>query len=881
MKKILKITGIIIVLAIVFLAAAPFLFKGSLENIVKRTINENLNATVAWEGLDLSLLKSFPDAALTITDFSVTNNAPFEGDTLVSGKSLKLNMGITQLFKKSDESIQVDGLLLNESLINIKIDSLGNANYDIAVKKEVIPSEAPSADKGSFSFALKNYEIKDSRINYLDESSKTFLILTDVNHKGTGDLSESITQLDTHTEANATFRIDKAEYLNKTSITLDAGFELDLENQKYSFLENVSKINELPLTFDGFIKINETNSEIDISFKTPSSDFKNFLAVIPKTYVKELDGVTTTGNFTIDGAVNGIIDEVHIPRLDIKVASDNASFKYPDLPKAVRNISINAELKNDTGLVKDTYLNIGGMTFNIDDELFSLSGSVKNFTENALVNLVIKGTLNLANIEKVLPVELEQDLTGIFKADINTSFDMQSVEKEQYQNIKNNGTASLTDFNYSDEAFNNPISISSAAIEMSPGNIKLNNFEATSGETDINATGTIQNLIPWIMEKQDLKGNFLVNSNIFNVNDFMSSEEKGTGSGKATTPSGNTEESSVKIPDFLDATIDFTAKKVLYDNVILENTKGRVTIKDEAASLNNVTSRIFGGDIAFSGNVDTKKAIPTFGMNLDLQKVDIEESFEQLAFLKYIAPISKALNGNINTVIKLNGQLNGDLTPNLATLAGDLIANILSAEVNTKSTPLLTTLSENLSFLDKDKLTLKDVKTAINFSDGKIIVKPFDFNIEGVKITAGGSHGLNKSIDYNLTMNVPAKYLGGEVNSLLAKLDPEEANSMMVSLPVGLKGNFTNPKVSLNTKAAINSLTQTLVAKQKEQLLNQGTDILTSIISGGKKPKVSISTGTNTTTNNTTQQATEVVTDILGGLFGKKKKKKDTIKSGN
>ena len=877
MKKFFKITGIVVLLTIVLLAAAPFLFKGSLEKIVKRTINENLNATVAWEGLDLSLIKSFPDAALTISNFSVINNAPFEGDTLVSGKSLKLNMGITQLFKKSNEAIQVDGLFLKESLVNIKVDSLGNANYDIAVKKEGNASEPTSADEGSFSFALKNYEIKDSRINYLDESSKTFLILTDVNHIGKGDLSKAISQLETNTEANATFQIDKTEYLNKTSIILDADFELDLENQKYSFLENVAKINELPLTFDGFIKINETNSELDISFKTPSSDFKNFLAVIPKTYVKELDGVTTTGNFSIDGALKGTIDETHIPRMDIKIASDNASFKYPDLPKAVRNISMNAELKNDTGLVKDTYLNIGGMTFKIDDELFSLSGSIKNFTENAFVNLVVKGTLNLANIEKVLPVELEQELTGIIKADVNTSFDMRSVEKEQYQNIKNSGTLSLTDFNYSDEAFNNPISISSAAIKMIPGNIRLNNFEATSGQTDINATGTIRNLIPWIMEKQDLKGNFLVNSNTFNVNDFMSSEEKDTGSGNSTTPGGNSEEASVKIPDFLDATIDFTAKKVFYDNVVLEDTKGRVTIRDEAASLSNVTSKIFGGNIAFSGDVDTKKSVPTFGMNLDLQKVDIGESFQQLDFLKYIAPISKALNGNINTIIKLNGELNGDLTPNLETLAGDLVANILSAEINTNSTPLLAALGENLSFIDKDKLMLKDVTTALDFSDGKIVVKPFDFNIEDIKITAGGSHGLDKSIDYNLDMDVPAKYLGTEVTNLLAKLDPEEAKSMMISLPVGLKGSFTNPQVSVNTKAAINSLTQTLVAKQKEELLNQGTDILSDLISGGSKPNDSISTGTNTST----QQTSEVVTDILGGLFGKKNKKKDTIKSGN
>lgn len=881
MKKTLKVIGIIIVLVIVFLAAAPFLFKGSLEKIVKRTINENLNATVAWDGLDLSLFRSFPEATLTISNFSVINKAPFEGDTLASGTYLRLNMGVTQLFNKSDEAIQVDGLLLNESFLHIKIDSLGNANYDIALKKEENASEASSTDQGSFSFSLKDYEIKDSQITYSDATSNTFLLLTDLNHKGKGDLSAAKSQLETYSEANATFRIDNTEYLSKNSISLDADFDLDLENQKYSFLENEARINALALAFNGFIKINEENNELDISFKTPSSDFKNFLAVIPKTYVKELDGVTTTGNFTIDGTLKGIIDETHIPMMDIKIASDNASFKYPDLPKAVRNISINAELKNNTGLVKDTYLNIGRMTFKIDDEPFNLSGTIKNLIENALVNLEIKGTLNLANIEKVLPVELEQPLTGIFKADVTTSFDMQSVEKEQYQNIKNNGSASLTGFKYSDEAFNNPFSISSAAIQMSPGNIKLLNFEAISGQTDMHATGTIKNLIPWILEKQDLKGNFLVNSDLFNVNDFMSSEEKSVGSAKTATTDDNSEEASVKIPDFLDATMDFTAKKVVYDNLVLENTKGTVRIKDEVASLSNVTAKIFGGDIAFSGNIDTKKPIPTFGMNLDLQKIDIEESFKQLDFLKYIAPISKALNGNINTTIKLNGDLNKNLTPNLSTLAGNAMANIISAEVNLNSTPLLTSLNQNLGFLNQEDLTLKDVKTSLDFSNGRINVKPFDFKIKDIKITAGGSHGLDKSIDYNLAMDVPAKYLGSEVNNLLAKLDSEEAKSMIISLPVGLKGSFTNPQVSVNTNSAINSLTQKLLAKQKEELLNQGTDILSDLISGGTKPNDSISTGTNTSTNTTTQQATEVVTDILGGLFGKKKKKNDTIKSGN
>ncbi len=876
MKKFFKIIGIILVLLIIFLAAAPFLFKGTFEKLIKQNIDKNVNADVSWQAFDLSLFKDFPNAALIINDFSVVNRAPFTGDTLASGKELRLNMGITQLLKGGNDAIKIDGLTFDEAFVNIKVDSLGNANYDIGVENKNTVGTNNEASSEGFTFNLQRYELINSRINYLDESTKTFLMLKNVNHTGKGDFSVNQSELETITTALVSFKIDNVEYLSENSVTLDALFQLDIENQKYTFLENEAKINELPLTFNGYVQVNETNNEIDISFKTPSSDFKNFLAVIPKEYVKNLDGVTTTGNFTVEGNLKGIVDDTYIPKMDIKVRSDNASFKYPDLPKAVKNISISADLLNTTGLLKDTYLDIGGLTFKIDDQIFKTSGSIKNLTQNALINLAIQGTLDLANIERVLPIELEQDLSGIFKADVTTSFDMASVENEQYQNIKTNGTASLSNFIYTNAAFNNPIEISNAAITMSPGNIQLNELKAKTGSTDVQGTGTIQNLIPWIMAKQDLKGRFNIKSNTFDLNDFMAAETTSSGQ-KASNTNVSLTDDSIKIPDFLDATLDFQANKVIYDDVVLEDAKGTVGIKNETANLSNVTSRIFGGTIALAGNVNTQNKVPTFAMDLDLSKIDIDESFGKLALLKYIAPVAKALDGNLNTTIKLSGELDENFTPKLATIAGSALAQILTAEVNPAQAPLLSKLGEKVSFLNLDRLSLKDVTTALSFKDGNIEVQPFTFDVKGVKITAGGTHGLDKSVNYNLSMDVPAKYLGGEVSSLLAKLDPAEANAMTVSLPVGITGTMTNPQINLNTESAVKALTQKLIDKQKQDLKDKGTDILKDIIGGSSKPKDSSGT-TKTDPVNTT---TEVVKDIFGDLFGNKKKKKDSVKGGN
>lgn len=879
MKKTFKIIGIVLGVLIVLLIAAPFLFKGSLEKMLNKAINENLNATVSWESLDLSLLRSFPDASLKVKGFSVINKSPFEGDTLASGKSLSMDMGIMQLFKSKD--LKIDGFTIDGALLNIKVDSLGNTNYDITLEDES-DSKSTSDDEG-FTFELQQYEIKNSRIHYSDETLNTFIVLDEVQHKGKGDLSEDISTLKTYTETVASFKMDDTQYLTNHKIALDATFEIDLNNMKFSFLDNEGKINELPLVFNGYVQMNEDNNEVDLTFKTPSSDFKNFLAIIPEEYVKQISDVKTTGDFVVDGVIKGIVDDVHIPTMDIKITSNNASFKYPDLPKTVDNITMDVQLMNETGLLKDTYLNIPKVTFRIDNEPFTMSGDVKNFTENALVNLNMKGTLNLANIEQVFPMEMEQDLKGIFIADMTANFDMNSVEKEQYQNIKINGTASLTDFS-TDAGFKNEFKISKASISGQPGIINLKELNASTGKTDIRASGNIQNLLSFLMGKQNLKGHFSVASNTFDVNDFMVSDSDSEGKDQKKELSKDPSTEVVKIPDFLDATLDFTAQKVLYDDIQLTNASGSATIKDETLTLRNFTSDIFGGNIAFAGNVSTKGETPTFAMNLDLSKIDIDKSFAGLEMFQYIAPIAKAMQGSLNTNFKLNGNLTKDLSLDLSTLGGSAVAEIISAEVNPQLAPALTKLSDAVSFIDMDKLSLHNVTTNFAFDNGNIEVKPFHFDVKGIDVDVAGTHGLDKSMNYNLNMEIPAKYLGSEVTKLLKDLRPEEAEQMSVQLPVGITGSFTQPKINVNAESAIRELTNEIVAKQKESLIDKGKGLLDDLINKGKDKKGETEAGETSadstavespqeTKTDKQQETRDKVKDVFDGIFGGKKKK--------
>ena len=879
MKKILKIVGIVLLVLILLVILTPILFKGQIEKAVKNSINNSVNATVEWEDLDLSLFSSFPDAELKLKNLSVINKTPFEGDTLATSEELALSLGIPQLFKGGPYSI--NELALNRAYVNIKVDSLGNANYDIA-KETAADTTAQASNGGSaLSLDIQHYEINNSRINYLDESTKTFLRITDFNHYGNGDFTADKTNLETNTEAIVSFEFDSINYLNKNSLKLDADFEMDLANQKYTFLENEALINQLPLTFDGFVKINEENQELDLTFKTPSSDFKNFLAVIPETYAKNLDGVETTGDFTVNGMIKGIVDEEHIPMMDIAIKSDNASFKYPDLPKKVEDISIDAVLKNETGLLADTYVNLDQLDFRIDQDRFSAKGNFKNLMDNPLIDLTANGTLNLANLEKAYPLDLDMDLNGILNANLTTNFDMNSIEKEQYQNVKSSGRASISNFKYTSPEIPNDLNIAKASLNFNTQKVTLEEMDIKSGQTDAKITGTLDNLMGYLFSNQQLKGRFNVQSNTFSVNDFMvaqteetTNETENTSEEKETTPTPTGEE-AIKIPSFLDARLDFNAKNVIYDNLTLKNTKGAVVIVDETASLENVSADIFGGNIGINGNVSTKNATPVFDMQLNLNRIDIVESFQNLELIQNLAPLAKALQGSLNTKINLSGNLTNELTPILTSLGGTAFAQIINAQVDTEKTPLLSKLDGQLNFINLDNLALKDLATNLKFNNGQIEVDPFNFNIKDINITAGGSHSFDNQMNYNLKLDIPAKYLGSEVGNGLASLTKTDLENTKVQLPIGLSGSFNSPQIQLNMKQAVTDLTQQIVAKQKDELKDKAKEEvgnkLKDLLGGNKENTQTTQDSTSTEEKSDEDKVKEAAGKVLNGLFGKKK----------
>jgi hypothetical protein len=467
----------------------------------------------------------------------------------------------------------------------------------------------------------------------------------------------------------------------------------------------------------------------------------------------------------------------------------------------------------------------------------------------------LKGVVNLANFAKAYPIKMAQPLSGMLKADVKTQFTMMAVEKKDYAAINNSGMIDLSGFNYA-SADGKKMRIERALVHFNTSRIQLNTLVATTGKSDLNASGTLDNLYGFLFRNQELQGNFALNAKQLIVSDFMTES-------KTTTTKTTAAPTALKIPAFLNCTVTANAQKVLYDDLWLQNVKGVLEIKNQTASFKNGSTQVFDGVIRFDGLVSTQKATPDFDMNLGLQGVDIPKTFSTLKMLKKIAPVADAITGRLNATIALSGPLNAKtMAPNTDLLTGDLAGQLIGASVTSDKSAMLQSLTNKIPFLKGKSLSLNDVKAALHFDKGRVTVKPINIKYQDVKAQVSGTHGFDQTMNYNVEMDVPAKYLGNELGALASKLSANDL-AKAGTLPVNatITGTFKNPKVSTDLKEAATQLATQLAKQQKDKLLDKGASLLEGILNKNKKE------GDTTKTN--TDNLKNKASNLLNGLFKK------------
>ena len=197
----------------------------------------------------------------------------------------------------------------------------------------------------------------------------------------------------------------------------------------------------------------------------------------------------------------------------------------------------------------------------------------------------------------------------------------------------------------------------------------------------------------------------------------------------------------------MDIALSTKIGKVNYTGKELSKLNGKMHLKDQSISINELSANGMGGDLSMSGEFAAKtKKKPLYDLKLSLGKMRYEEVYRQVISFQSLAPIAKFLNGFFNPDFSLKGSLNEDMSPQLETINAAGLIQTINGHI--KSFAATNEIAERLNIQTIKEVKLDDVRGRFEIINGILKVKPFDVKFDDMNFNISGINKLDKTIDY-------------------------------------------------------------------------------------------------------------------------------------
>ncbi|MFT5771782.1 MAG: hypothetical protein ACI9ZX_001180 [Algoriphagus sp.] len=492
MKKTVLILSGIIGFLLISALALPFIFKDKIAARIDQEISKSINAQVIYDldNISLSFFRRFPNISAGVEDFKIVGNAPFEGDTLLALNELQIDFNLKSVL--FDAYPTLTGIHLNGGSLYVKVLEDGRANYDITY-----PSEAATAsEESSLKIAVNLIEVNGLNLVYDDRQLAYFMALGGIEAKGSGEFTSTIYKLPIELRANvAEINYQGISYLSNKVFEGETLLQVDMDKMKFSFDEGNFQLNDFLFDLKGYVAIPTDDIELDLTFAGKENSFKSLLSLFPGIYTESFSSLETSGTMAFQGLVKGIYNDEKFPAFDIVMTISDGMFKYPDLPRPVKNINLDFRAKNETSNLDNTSISIP--KFKLDFGSNPISG--KFFLQDLIsytMDGTLKGELNLEELTTIFPIE-GLTLKGNLAVDASAKGRYDSVAKVipaiDAKLLLTNGYAKSADYRAPIEQMNINASIQNQSGKISDFLVDLSQFGFVLEEEKIRGKLKIRN----------------------------------------------------------------------------------------------------------------------------------------------------------------------------------------------------------------------------------------------------------------------------------------------------------------------------------------------------------------------------------------------------
>lgn len=801
--------GAVIACGALSLIFAPSLVRGPIVSRLKAEIGRSVDARVSWDGAGLSVLRDFPNVTLRVNRPSVVGVKPFENDTLVAMRHARLVLDIGSVIRylTSGAAIVVREIELDQPAVTLRVLSDGTANWNIVHK----PATATTGPGRAVAISLRDLQINDGSVTLDNRQSHLDLAIRGLYESLHGDFARERFVLTTRTRADtASLRFAGIPYLHRVRVELNADVDADLAAHRFTFANDTLRVNALPLAFAGSVTTGKPDIALDLRFSAPSTAFHDIVSLVPVLYAHDFEQLQTNGTMSLSGRVRGTYGTRTFPAFALEARVENGTFRYPSLPLSARDIFVKLAISNPGGHVDSTVVDIERLHAQIGGRPLDARLVMRTPVSDPDVDLRLTGTLDLADVGRTVKLDSVAELAGIIAADVATRARLSDIDAKRYERVDARGAVNVAHLVVRAAAVPHRIAIDTAALRLTPRAAELSSLTARIGNSDVRATGSLDNLLAFAFRGGELRGTATVSSRQFDLNDWRSKQK-------------NTQ--VILVPPRVDFDLQASADRVLYGALTATSVRGGVRVSGQRVTIRDLRMELLRGSFAANGFYETAVAgRPTFDAAVRLDSMDIPSAFASLATVQKLAPVARWAQGSVSGMIRLAGPLDQAMVPVFSALAGSGVVE--TEQLVLRAMPALERLADALSLPQLRSPTLGGLRASYDLADGRIAVRPFTVNVAGMEMTVAGSHGIDQSLRYDLSLAVPRALLGHAASTAIAKLatragraETDVTSAEVLRLAARVAGTVTQPTVSVDfagTAASLRDAAQSAVRQEVE-----------------------------------------------------------------
>ena len=797
MKKwLIRFSGLVVAIFMTLLVL-PFAFKGKILKIAQETASESLNATITFdEDLSLSLFRNFPNLSVGINNLKIVGIDSFQKDTLFQVGKLRLTLDIASLFSDT-EPISIKKIYLNDPRIYVHVLKSGRANYDIVPYDSTAPVEPVDTAAAPISLKLNHIEVKNAHIRYKDVSMGVDFESIASDFDADGNFEKDIFTLASHYRAQAmNLSYEGMTLVSKAKFDMESDIQMDLEKFRFGFEPLKAKLNELPVEMTGWVQMNDENMDMDLKIGVPNSEFKSLLSAVPGCYTSDFNNVKASGKMAFNMAIKGIMDDLKMPQTKIDLSVENAQFQYPDLPKAVSGINLDLHVLNEDGDPDHTTVDLKNFSLLLGKDPFKMNLFTKNPISSPYARGEIAANLTLDDWKDMLPLDSGVNLSGNVKAGLVFNGHYASVEKQEFDDLKLEGSLGLYGFHYTAPGLlltdikNLDIKATPSAFIISPSSIRY-------GSSSVEITeGRLNNMLGYALNNETLSGALRISSQRIDLNEWLPANE---GTSPETEESSDTAAlTAPQIPANLDMVFQGKIGELLYGDYQLKQCEAKIAVKDGKLNIDPIKAEIWGSQISFATNYAYfEGGKPQIKANFSLQNLIPKNISSNFKMLDTYAPILKDLDAPFNLNMELLSDLAKDLSVDMQSVSADGLMAVTQAQ-NLKSPEWLAQVFEQFKW-NKSKLQdvkIKPGKIGFAINEGKLSLKDsIRLDIyEGAKMSFAGDVDLAKNLNFKGFFYTQGK-----------------------AVPMSIVGTTTSPKLRIDWK----QLGMKVVEEYKEKAVTE------------------------------------------------------------